>query len=447
MMEPMRARLRNLAYEAWIHRYGFTLFAYIVAAIVTGVACVLFMWAFEFTLRYRLDFSSAGAWCWITTPLLFLAAVELVRRIGPLADGPGIPQVIFAARHLGVSTDRTLAPLTSQRTLWVKVASLLLGLLAGASTGREGPTVHIAACVFVGVILIFRRATSLNIDLRPAVIAGGAAGLAAAFNTPLAGVVFAIEELTTDHFAGVRDYVVWAIIAGALAARQLTGEYNYFGHLDGPPALPLATALLIGVAAGLLGAFFSTGIVSGRRFLVRRETGFGRYIIPVMLSLCLLLLARREGISVLGPGNKIAQILLGGETGEWVRSFPFDKMMATWLTIWSGIAGGIFAPSLSIGSALGCDVARLVGGPVESCALVGMGAFLAGVIQAPMTAFVIVFEMTGQHSMLLPTMLAALLASMTARLSGARHLYHALSENYLGLLGSRPASFETSAHS
>ncbi len=435
----MRARLKQLAYDALIHRYGFTLFAYIIAALVTGIACVLFMWAFEFTLARRLDFPRAGSWCWVTTPLLFLAAVELIRRTAPQADGPGIPQVIFAARNLEVGTERPLRSLTSQRTLWVKVAALLLGLLAGASTGREGPTVHVAACVFVGTILLFRRMTRLYIDLRPAAIAGGAAGLAAAFNTPLAGIVFAIEELTTDHISGVRDYVLWAIVAAALAARQLTGEYAYFGHLAGPTALPLRTAAFIGITAGLAGGLFSTGILSGRRFAARLARGPGLVLVPVLLSLGLLVLARVEGVGVLGPGNHIAQILLRGGTGDWVENFPLAKMLATWLTFWSGIAGGIFAPALSIGAALGFDVGKILGGPGESCALVGMAAFLAAVIQAPMTAFVIVFEMTGQHGMLLPTMLGSLLATMTARLVGAKHLYSTLAQGYAGLLGPEPA--------
>src|SRR4029077_7744791 len=100
------------------------------------------------------------------------------------------------------------------------------------------------------------------------------------------------------------------------------------------------------------------------------------------------------------------------------------------LTYWSGIAGGIFAPCLAIGAALGAEIARWTGASLSSCALIGMAAFLSATIQAPITAFVIIFEMTGHHQMLLPVMLASLLAFMTARLVGAAHFYQALAAGY-----------------
>ena len=109
-------------------------------------------------------------------------------------------------------------------------------------------------------------------------------------------------------------------------------------------------------------------------------------------------------------------------------------MLATLLTYWSGIAGGIFAPCLSIGAALGADIGHLTNNPIAGCAMIGMAAFLSGTIQAPITAFVIIYEMTGQHQMLVPIMLASLMAFMVARLLGAKHLYPMLSLNYQYLL-------------
>jgi len=110
-------------------------------------------------------------------------------------------------------------------------------------------------------------------------------------------------------------------------------------------------------------------------------------------------------------------------------------MAATLLTYWSGIAGGIFAPSLSMGAGLGADIGYWTGDPTTACAVIGMAAFLAATIQAPMTAFVIIFEMTGYHEMLLPVMLASLIAVMTARLFGAKHLYQTLAGFYGETLG------------
>ncbi len=112
-------------------------------------------------------------------------------------------------------------------------------------------------------------------------------------------------------------------------------------------------------------------------------------------------------------------------------------MGATLLTYWSGIAGGIFAPCLSMGAGLGADIGSWLGSPVATCAMIGMAAFLAGAIQAPMTSFVIIFEMTGHHQMLLPVMLASLIAVFTARIFGAKHLYQTLAASYGEILGYR----------
>jgi H+/Cl- antiporter ClcA len=416
------------------HRYGLTLAAYISAAVLTGLACVLFMRAFEFVLARRLDFQRIGWWCWLTTPALFLLSVELIRRAAPCAAGTGIPQVIFAVKHAAADTESALEPLTSPLTMSVKIAALLIALVAGASTGREGPTVHVAACIFVGMMMLLRRVMGIQFDLRSALVAGGAAGLAAAFNTPLAGVTFAIEELTSDQFSGIKEFVIMAIVIAAIAAKSLYGDYNYFGRFLDPPEVPIRAMLIIGLAGGLAGAFFSTAILRGQEVALRRSTGSGRYWLPVVLACGLLLVAHFSSGDVLGPGNKASQILVQGNYGDWAIFFPWAKMLATLLTYWSGIAGGIFAPCLSIGAALGADIGRWLDIPVASCAMLGMAAFLSGTIQAPITSFVIIFEMTGHHQMLTPIMLAALIAFMVARLLGARHLYQALSLNYQSLL-------------
>lgn len=314
------------------HRYGFTLFAYLLAAALTGVGCVWFMRGFEFALNHRLDFSTFGRWCWITTPLLFLISVELIRRMAPCAAGTGIPQTIFAAKHL-ISFEKSPArELISPLTLVVKILALLIAVWAGASTGREGPTVHIAACIFIGILLFFRRMTGLEFDLRSAVVAGGAAGLAAAFNTPLAGVTFAIEELTVDYFSSIKDFVLLSIIVAAISAKALTGEYGYFGRLEEPPAIRMVTILLIGIGGGMFGAFFSASIIFGQKKIAEFKTVSGRYAIPVLLASGLMIVTWLVGTRVLGPGNVAAQSLIQGHFDSWSFSFPFAKILATLLT-------------------------------------------------------------------------------------------------------------------
>jgi H+/Cl- antiporter ClcA len=283
-------------------------------------------------------------------------------------------------------------------------------------------------------MVVLRQRFGLKFDVRSAIVAGGAAGLAAAFNTPLAGVTFAIEELSSDFFSAIKDYVLMAIIVASLAAISLTGDYTYFGKLVAPMQVPILSVLLIGITGGLLGALFSTALIQGNKQFARlRETRYGA-MVPILLSLVLLAIMFIGGSEMLGPGNRVAQKLIQGELRADVVTFPFSKMAATLVTYWSGIAGGIFAPCLAIGSSLGAAIGNWMGIAVASCALIGMAAFLSGTIQAPMTAFVIIFEMTGHHQMLVPVMLASLIAFMTARLLKAKHLYQSLAGNYEALI-------------
>ncbi|PIR20853.1 MAG: hypothetical protein COV45_04665 [Deltaproteobacteria bacterium CG11_big_fil_rev_8_21_14_0_20_47_16] len=420
------------------HRYGLTLFGYLTAAAITGVACVLFMLGFDAVIYERLDFWHIGYWAWLTTPILFIISVTMIRWLAPCAAGAGIPQAVFAAEHATVHNQHKLAPLTSFKTLVVKILALYIAIWAGASTGREGPTVHVAACVFVGILLLFRRFLGLNFDMKSAVVAGGAAGLAAAFNTPLAGVTFAIEELMPEYFGSIKDVVLMSIIIAAIAAKTFTGDYTYFGKLADPPAIRLDAILAVSVFSGLAGILFAAALLNGRRVLSLFYSRRSQIILIVILSFALLGLATISGPNVLGPGNEAAQRLVNGDYDNWVFIFPWTKMGATLFTYWSGIAGGIFAPSLSMGAALGANMGHWLNAPISACAMIGMAAFLSGAIQAPMTAFVIIFEMTGHHQMLLPIMLAALIAYLLARLMGTRNLYHSLADSYRYLLETPP---------
>lgn len=429
----MLNRIKRYSKSALNHRYGFTLFVYLTAASVTGVVCVMFMRSFEWVLHYRLTFQSIGYWAFITTPLLFLLSVALIRRLAPFSSG-GIPQAIFAARYLSPTTEKKLWPLYSPFTIFLKVLTLLIALWAGASMGPEAPSVHISMGVFILVLLFFRKFMGYQFDLRSAVVAGGAAGLAAAFNTPLAGVTFAIEELTVDYFVNIKDFVLMAIIIAALSAKALTGEYAYFGRLLAPPVVPSSAVIAIGILGGLFGAFFAKALLQGQKRMSSLGTRNKKAMAVVILSLGLVLLSAVAGLNVLGPGNHAAQTLVRGQYGPWALLFPVEKILTTLFTDWSGVPAGIFAPSLSIGATLGGNVGMWLGASVASCALIGMASFLSGTIQAPITSFVIIFEMTGHHQMLLPIMLGSLIAFMVSRVLGTPHLYLELSNNYKYLI-------------
>lgn len=412
------------------HKYGLSLCIYLCAAILTGMGCVLFMRAFEFVYEHQLSYESIGNWCWLATPVLFLIAVQLICVFAPAADGAGIPQTIFAAKHLSETNFKKLRPLVSFKTMTIKIAALLIGLWAGASTGREGPTVHVAACLFFGITYLLHRFFKLQFNIRSAIVAGGAAGLAAAFNTPLAGVTFAIEELSSDYFVAIKDMVLLAIIVAGISAQVLTGEYIYFGQLSTPAPVSIMIVLLTGILGGLAGTFFSVVLTEGKRFLSNLKD-WQRYLLIVILAWAVLFLAIYSGMKgIAGPGNIAAQSYVEGRIENAPFLFTIYKMMATLFTYWSGIAGGIFAPCLAMGSAIGAWIAQWQNGPIAVCAMLGMASFLSGTIQAPITAFVIIYEMTGHHEMLLPIMLASLIGYMIAKILKAKHLYQALASYY-----------------
>jgi chloride channel protein, CIC family len=405
--------------------------SYVAAAVITGGVCVGFMRLFEVVLHHRLDLHSIGGAAWVVTPLGFLVIVVLIRRIAPFSAGTGIPQAVYAAEHFRPQSESLLRPLVSFRTLFMKCAALLAAIAVGASTGREGPTVHIAMCVFCLTLFGIRRLTGLHFDMRSAIVAGGAAGLAAAFNTPLAGVAFAIEELSSDVFHSMKEIVLIAIIVAAITAKAITGDYVYFGRLSSMGDLPLLSVVLISLAAGLLGALFSTLLWKGQLWIqMESRSRKVEWAVPVLFGLGLVALSAASSLDVMGPGNTVAKRLLEGEALPGLAVFPVTKMLSTLLTFWSGLAGGIFAPCLSIGAAVGSALSGWLHAPIASAALIGMAAFLAGTIQAPMTCFIIVFEMTNDHHLLLPTMLACLIAVIAARLTGSPHLYKTLASFY-----------------
>jgi H+/Cl- antiporter ClcA len=372
----------------------------------------------------------------VVTPAGLALSVLLMQRFFPGSQGSGIPQAI-AARQFQDPTARQ--HLLSLRIAVGKILLTLLGLLVGASAGREGPTVQVGASIMHSVGRIWKG------KFQGLILAGSAAGVAAAFNTPLAGIVFAIEEMSRSFEQRTSGLVVIAVIIAGIASLALLGDYTYFGHtsatlvrLEDWAAVPLC-----GVLGGLLGGIFSLIVVAVARGLPGRIGGLIRRQ-PVLFAACcglaVGLIGLASGGTTYGTGYYQAKMLVEG-TGHIPASFGILKMAATTLSTISGIPGGIFSPSLAVGAGLGANVALLLPKvPVGAVILLGMVSYFAGVVQAPITAFVIVLEMTDNHAMALPLMMAALIAYGTARLFGMRPIYHALSENFLPAHGDAPAA-------
>lgn len=353
------------------------------------------------------------------TPLLTVAIVWWARRHAPGTLGSGIPQVVRAL-------DDDLAPsqsasLVSLRLALHKVWLVSAGLLAGLSIGREGPTVQVGAGVMVHARRWLSRDSS--IDAHDLMVAGAAAGIAAAFNTPLGGIVFALEQLSRRRGMTHSALVIACIVLAGLVAVSVFGNQTYFGRLrvQSLSWALLWPGLLVALVAGLAGGLFSRLVVVSVRGLPDRASRW-RTQYPLRFAAACAFFVALIGIATAGAtagaGYAPTRALLEGQA-ELPGVYTLLKFCATWLSAWTGAPAGIFAPSLAIGAGIGNDVALLTGvGRDAAIPLIALGmvGFLAATTQGPITAFIIVMEMVSGHAMVLSLMACALLASGVARL-------------------------------
>ncbi|CAH1651221.1 H+/Cl-antiporter ClcA [Hyphomicrobiales bacterium] len=401
-----------------------------VGAISIGIFGVIFAKAADFAQDIFNAIRSTGEWGYlfplVLTPLGFLLCAYLTLKIAPNAQGSGIPQAMAAQN---VATPEGRSRLLSLRIAIVKVALTLVGLGCGASIGREGPTVQVGAYI----MQLSARWGGMN-NARGLILAGSAAGISAAFNTPLAGIVFAIEEMSRSYESRANGLVLNAVILSGLAALALVGNYTYFGktHEVMVQAHDWLLVVACGLAGGLLGAAFSLAVLRCTLRLKRwaQPQTFLRLVLAA--GVCGFLVAIVGVISdgsAFGSGYEQARLAIEGQPAPPL--FFLSKLLATFLSMMSGIPGGIFAPSLSVGAGLGSSIALLLGSKVGLGALFGMAGYFAGVVQSPMTAFVIILEMTESYDNILALMTASVLGYVTSRLICPEPLYHGLARNFL----------------
>ncbi|MBI1395752.1 MAG: chloride channel protein [Betaproteobacteria bacterium] len=367
----------------------------------------------------------------IISPLGLASIVLITRRFFYGSEGSGIPQTIAA---LGIEDQKIVKQALGLKIALGKIFLTLLAMLSGASVGREGPTVQVGAAIMYNLGRLSRnRSRRMQ---RGLILAGGAAGVAAAFNTPLAGVVFAIEEMNRSFEARANGVILTAVILSGIVSVGLLGNYTYFGKTSvaltsDESWIPV---LLCGVSGGLLGGLFAQTLI-----LFSQGIGgpIGRFVKerPVALAavcgLLLALLGIASGGTTFGTGYEEAKAILDNPDALPAVYGPI-KILATIISYVSGVPGGIFAPSLAAGAGIGSIISSMAPyAPPASVVLLGMVGYLAGAIQAPITAFVIVMEMTDNHEMVVPLMAAALVAHGSSRLVCRRALYHTMAENFL----------------
>ena len=355
----------------------------------------------------------------VVTPAAFAAIAWMTRRFAPEAAGSGIPQVIAAADD----PKRALARLISPKTAIFKGVFTIVALLSGASVGREGPTVQISAAILGWYTRVLRAPMRASM-----IIAGGAAGVAAAFNTPLAGVTFAIEELADAYEQRVALLVMTTILIAGIVSLGLAGDYVYFGAVG--QTLKAGAVLRIAPVAGVLG-----GLTGGSFARAMLNIGAARdrwvpflkdrpVVWALLCGIAVAVLGVATGLTW-GTGYSAAHTIIDGTNAPYW--FGPAKFATTLATASSGLPGGIFAPSLATGAGLGAVLRPIFpSDPGGAVVLLGMVAYFTGVVRAPLTAVIIIVEATASRGLILPLFLAALIAHAVSSLVCKERLYHGL---------------------
>jgi CIC family chloride channel protein len=395
----------------------------IVVGILAGLAAVTFTLSIEWVNHLFFGLAPSGARLFLVPTLVSVVTGLLLATVFPDVRGSGVPQT-EAAFHLNGGVIPARVPLG-------KFLTGVLCIGSGHSMGREGPSVQIGA----GLASVIGRLVRLPpARVKELVPVGAAGALAAAFNTPVAAVIFALEEIIGDMNATLLGSTVVASVASVIVERSILGNEPLFRvptyHLVHPGELAAYAAL--GVVGGVVSLAFCKALL-GARLAFRRLPSWTRALQPAIggAAIGALLLGAPQ---VMGVGYEyVDQALNGGMLFKTLVALCLLKLVATVISYSSGNAGGIFAPSLFIGAMAGGAVGAIVHrvapfptGDPGAYALVGMGTLFAGIIRAPMTSVFMIFEITQDYQILVPLMVANLLSFAISRRYQPMPVYHAL---------------------
>ena len=392
-------------------------------AVAVGLIAIGFAWTADRASDLFLSLDGKVWWLpFLLTPAGYVLIVGLTNAFAPAARGSGIPQIIAAKRN----PDNATNALASARTSILKAILTAAALACGGAVGREGPTVQLGATVMAYAHKLARVPVTASV-----LVAGAAAGVAAAFNTPLAGVAFAIEELAAAYEQRMTLLVMSAVLIAGMIAQGVAGDYVYFGVVG--ETLPLRAVLMLapvaGVLGGMSGGLFSRLTLWFARGGARRISGGRPLLFAGGCGLMVAALGVATGLTW-GTGYSAARAMIDGSHAPlW---FGPAKFAATLLTAAAGLPGGIFAPSLATGAGVGNLVHALFPAePTGAVVLLGMVAYFTGVVRAPLTAVIIMSETTASRGLMLPLLATALIAEGAASLVSRERLYHGLAAGFL----------------
>lgn len=406
-----------------------------IASLLTGLCAVayskLFGWS-ETLLHRALSWHS---WMiFILAPVNFVIAWYIVKRFAPNAKGSGIPQVMAAIELSTPKYKKKVPSLLSFRIIVTKIFSSIFMVLGGGAIGREGPTIQIAGSVFRLVNRWIPRSWP-QLSQKNFILTGAAAGLAAAFNTPLGGIVFAIEELARIHLSFFRTALFSAVIIAGLTAQGFLGPYLYLGYPDvhGLKAFIFLGVILAAVIAGILGSMMCNVILK----IMRWKQSFGTaktVFFAIFAGLAIASFSYFISDGILGSGKDLMIETLFSSQKYVSWQVVMARIIGPVLSYNTGGAGGVFAPALAAGASIGAFLSGIfgvIGANANILILSGMVGFLTGVTRTPFTSAILVLEMTDRHNVVFHLMLAAMVANIAALIVDKHSFYEQLKKVYI----------------
>lgn len=408
-----------------------------IGSVITGFFAVMYAQVFAWGEHLMNFIFNWHAWMiFIIAPVGFVLSWWLVKEFAPNAKGSGIPQVMAAVELANPKEHRKIRNLLSIKIIFFKILSSVILVIGGGAVGREGPTIQIAGSVFRKVNEYLPEWWP-KISKKNMIMTGAAAGLAAAFNTPLGGIVFAVEELSKTHINYFKTALFTAVIIAGLTAQTLAGSYLYLGYpkTNDVSLMVMLPIILVAATAGILASQLSVVMLTLNSWKKKKlKTDKSNVIFLIICALIIASIAYFINREILGSGKEIMERVLFTKDKHEDWYVPILRMLGPALSFTSGGAGGIFAPALSAGASIGSVISgaiHLTPNETNVVVLAGMVAFLTGITRAPFTSAIIVLEMTDRHSLIFHLMLAGMVSSIASILVSRHSLYDVLKVNFL----------------
>ena len=406
-----------------------TYISLVLASLLTVVFIDFFLYSSDYAQHlFKQLIAARPALSFVITPITFILIVYIAKHFCHYVQGSGIPQLIAA----NDSRNKTIREqLLSFRVAVGKIAFIFLGMLGGAPIGIEGPSIHIAGSIFYGFNRFIKLKRKLLIHSLIAI--GGSAGLIVAFNAPIAGILFAYEEI--GRKLKKQALVLITLVSLLVYALQTLyrGNNTYLSDMSMHSIdLTLIWQLIpLAILAGILGGIFSkTALYLIQKFITHSKVKV--ITIALFFGLIIALFNYLSKGLIAGSGRDEVILILSGESLG--IDFALMKYLSTLTSIASTIPGGLFMPSISIGAGIGSEVANFYTQISPNVIIMmTMIAYLSAVVRAPLTSVFVILEMTASLNLIIPGLLVAFVANWVSKQIFTQPIYEALAENYLSL--------------